>query len=288
MTFNVYALSSADSTQEDFWDDYPWTKGSGKMGKMDLGLTKGTPTLEVNYGLGNASIHERAFGSKFEDTKSFDIRFGHSDIEDKSKYVYEYDMTYLQLGKITSEWNSKRDTGKIRTDAWRFGIGDKKGYGYKFNDNTGILFYHGGAMNWTKINFKDKDINPGSRDSNEMAIYGNSFRFGKSMEGGITVQPFKPFAINVAYERAMVFPRTMFWYWAGSEIVKGVGEGLINEFVEEVFESTPEALPIVSFVLLNAYNYGFYELTKKHMNWPIYTATPMMYENFKIGATFNF
>jgi hypothetical protein len=53
-------------------------------------------------------------------------------------------------------------------------------------------------------------------------------------------------------------------------------------------DRSPYAGPIVHFVLKNALSYGFYELRKKHMNWPVQTVAPLMYENYKVGLTFAF
>jgi hypothetical protein len=46
--------------------------------------------------------------------------------------------------------------------------------------------------------------------------------------------------------------------------------------------------PVVAFILKGAISYGMYELRSNNMNWPIKTAEPMMFDNYKVGITFTF
>ena len=80
----------------------------------------------------------------------------------------------------------------------------------------------------------------------------------------------------------------MFWYWTASELVKGATTGLLGTFINEVGKASPSAVPVVNFVLQNALNYGFYELRQKHMNWPVHTEAPLIFDTFKIGVNVNF
>ena len=80
----------------------------------------------------------------------------------------------------------------------------------------------------------------------------------------------------------------MFWYWAGSEIIEGIAQGLIDHFANKIVEKSPIAGPIVYFILKNGLSYGAFELKKKYMNWPIETAAPFFSESYKLGISLSF
>jgi hypothetical protein len=44
----------------------------------------------------------------------------------------------------------------------------------------------------------------------------------------------------------------------------------------------------VNFVLKTGFSYGFYELRKTKMNWPFNSVSPLMYESWKVGMSFEF
>ena len=115
--------------------------------------------------------------------------------------------------------------------------------------------------------------------------YNESFRFGTSNEAGIRIKPIENLILDAAYERSVVFERHLFWKWAGSAIIETAAQGLIDGFINEVFESSPAAGPIVNFLLKNGLAYGLYELRQEKMNWPFNSEAPLSYDQFKFGVT---
>jgi len=80
----------------------------------------------------------------------------------------------------------------------------------------------------------------------------------------------------------------LFWKWAGSAIIEAAANGLLDVFIKEVFESSPQAGPIVNFLLKNALAYGIYELRQSDMNWPFTTTPPLAFDTFRFGVNFTF
>jgi hypothetical protein len=116
-------------------------------------------------------------------------------------------------------------------------------------------------------------------------LFNKDVRFGNSFQGGIQFKFMYSTAIDVSYERSIVYPRHLFWKWGMGMIIEGAGQGLVNLFVDEILESSPEAAPIVSFLLKNALSFGIYELRQDKMNWPFETTAPLAFDQFKVGIS---
>ena len=125
-------------------------------------------------------------------------------------------------------------------------------------------------------------------DKNMTDLFNQSFRFGNSTEGGIKFQFIPNMSVDASYERSVIFPRHIFWPWAGGVVVEAAGQWAIDSFVNEILDSSPYAAPVVNFVLKNALSYGLYELRQDKMNWPFNTAASLSYDQFKVGFTFVF
>jgi hypothetical protein len=80
----------------------------------------------------------------------------------------------------------------------------------------------------------------------------------------------------------------MFWYSALSSIIEVASHSILDEFIDEVREFSPEITPIINFILKSGLSYGLYELRRDNMNWPIETEAPFVMENFKVGFGLNF
>ena len=63
---------------------------------------------------------------------------------------------------------------------------------------------------------------------------------------------------------------------------------LLDQFIDEIGESSPYAVPVVNFFLKNGLSYAVYELRKDKMNWPFDSAPPLCIDSFKFGLTFVF
>lgn len=287
------SATTTDTTKtgEDDWsmfgfgDEWNW---DFKFWKPKVFIERESPTIEVIYGLKTKpKYHEDAFNGKFEDNYAVEVRLGHTNTRPvaNTDVVFKYDYNYAFVSNYSEDFGEKKTNPEgVGFDSWRFGFSWSNGYGYKFSDYSGLIFYHTQGINWTKFKFKNMPVE-GTRDYEALDVFGDAFRFGDHFEGGVKLRPIKNLAINAGYEQVLVFPRHMFWYWALSEIIESASQGILDGFIKEVRKSSPAATPVVSFILKNALSYGIYELRGKYMNWPTETAPPMKLENFKVGIT---
>ena len=297
----VYAQDS-DSTENDNsnchnWHSWHnWNNWGNHWSPFN---DQGDPFIEVHYGL--STPKQTNIFSKFANVAFGEIKLGYSNID--SVYdpnIIELKDRYVFASRISSYLKSgSHNFDEMMSDMWRFGIGWRSGYGYKFGAIT-ITQYHSSGFAWSRVEMEtspgdfwqltnppipyDKAVN----DINILNRYQDSFRFGTVWEGGISLTILNAVSINSGYEAAVIFPRYMFWNHAGSFIIEEGGLGLLDKFIDEIADRSPIAAPIVNFLLKNGYSYAFYTLKKSRMNWPFETEAPMTYETFKFGLTFTF
>lgn len=297
----VYAQDS-DSTENDNsnchnWHSWHnWNNWGNHWSPFN---DQGDPFIEVHYGL--STPKQTNIFSKFANVAFGEIKLGYSNID--SVYdpnIIELKDRYVFASRISSYLKSgSHNFDEMMSDMWRFGIGWRSGYGYKFGAIT-ITPYHSSGFAWSRVEMEtspgdfwqltnppipyDKAVN----DINILNRYQDSFRFGTVWEGGISLTILNAVSINSGYEAAVIFPRYMFWNHAGSFIIEEGGLGLLDKFIDEIADRSPIAAPIVNFLLKNGYSYAFYTLKKSRMNWPFETEAPMTYETFKFGLTFTF
>ena len=121
-----------------------------------------------------------------------------------------------------------------------------------------------------------------------LETYTGIMRFGQNFESGLKLQVYDPVSITASYSRSIIFPRHLFLQWAVSNMIEGIGQGIVDEFSKAVIKSSPSFGPIVNFVLKTGVSYGFYELRKTKMNWPFNSVSPLMYDSWKVGMSFEF
>ncbi|MEM4260938.1 MAG: hypothetical protein QXG00_06890 [Candidatus Woesearchaeota archaeon] len=248
------------------------------------------PYTEANWGISNPSINKDVFDGTFESIYEADFRLGY-----QSKWNNEYDSSiidytnhYFFLAHSSSDLISKKDLhNNIEARAWKLGFMNTDGYGYKISGQTNLIFYHSLGLQWTKVDFLNIDRTKFSQ-VDAVETYNDYFHFGEQWESGIKLQLFNFLSLNANYERQIIYPRHMFWYWTMGKMIEGVGYGLLESFTQSVMKSSTWALPVVNFILKSGLSYGIYELKKDRMNWPFETVSPLMYDNFKVGISFNY
>lgn len=254
----------------------------------------GKPTLEATYGVSKIGI--KSLGKSFANTGSAEIKVSYSSLHKRTDYISQYQNNFAFLSNNSMDLTSdKSNANDLTSETWRFGLGWQSGYAYQFG-NAAIIPYNSNAFVWTRIKYTGNSNpveNPGlynlsAVDAQMLKEFNETIRFGQLSEGGIKLQVVPILTLNAGYERAIVFPRHMFWKHAGSLILEGIGQGAIDTFVHEVLDSSPAAAPIVNFLLKNGFSYAFYQLRKEKMNWPFDTAEPLTYDTWKIGMTFTF
>jgi len=264
------------------WDDNSksWEKDY-KNWEGNFFTLSNDPTLSFNYGISKASI--KNLKNTFAKPNLAEIRVGFSEIRGIQDFLVRYKYEYLELTNISTQLNNKTTTD-LKSDLWRISAGWSKGYGYKIGDIT-ISLYNTTALNWSRLNMFTQASN--KSDSSYINYFDKSVRFGTSAEGGMAIRIIPQLSLTAGYEKSAIFPRHMFWKWAGSAILESIVGSSIDKFVQKIIESSPAAGPIVSFVLKSGIEYGLYELRKEKMNWPFKSAAPLSYDQFKFGLSFS-
>lgn len=290
LSISLLAQDEPDNEEEKEEKKWRW---EWEWDELDLGFRKSQPAISLQYGL--ATLKRDDFGLEFAKPNLVELKLGY--IKDKKAWETEniikhsYKFIYLSNSSTELSGNTNIPT-EFQTDMWRFGFGRTSGYGYKIGESAAIIPYYGYTLNWSRVNIKERNIGTfapiDAKDEAIINYYDESFRFGTSSEGGIRIKPICNLIIDAGYERSIVFQRHLFWKWAGSAVLESAVHGLLDTFINEIFESSPNAGPVVNFLLKNALAYGIYELRQDKMNWPFNSEAPLAYDQFKFGLTFVF
>lgn len=245
------------------------------------------PTVSIHYGASQGSLS--GLGQSFTDPRAAEFRIGGSREYMKEEGILMHRYNYVTLGNISTDLGTATSEGKINSNLWRFGLGWEKGYGYALNSGltpSAVLLYHAHGIHWSKLQVKDPVAD--AADKELIDVFNDTFRFGTMTEGGVRLRVLPMLVFDAGYERAVVFRRHLFWKSLGSAAIEGVALWYIDEFVENVLESSPGAVPVVNFVLKNAVSYAAYQLRKEKMNYPFRSESPLFHDTFKFGVTFVF
>lgn len=284
---SAYTFPQTEETKKDSaesawkWDD--WDEFHKDMDFINVGF-HGSPAIVLGYGISGLSLNQ--FKGEFADPNMVELKLGY--IKEKNyintEDIIKYNFNYLYLSNISTDLGNSNSEG-LSNNTWRFGAGNAKGYGYKIGKG-GITPYYSAALTWSRLDLKDQTITTDQRQL--LSSFDDTFRFGTNWEGGIKFKVIPMLTIDAGYERAVIFPRHLFWKWLGSAAIETAGQWMVDGFVKEIMKSSPYAGPVMSFVLKNALSYGMYELRQDKMNWPFKSAAPLAYDQFKFGFSVNF
>ncbi len=279
----VLAQDNTDTTAtEKEWEK--WEKDmNDRWGDFSMDFLKNAqPTIALNYGLSNMSYNN--FKEKFSNPNLFELQLGYTDFKMKwLESIFQMNYRFISVSDISTKLSGNKDG--LKSDMWRIGVGRTYALGYKFGKKS-LIPYYSNSLIWSRL--KMDDIVTDSTDKALIDHFNKSFRFGTSSKGGIEFQITQNIGINAEYERSIVFPRHLFWKWAGGVLIEASSQALLDEFIDAIYKSSPFAAPIANFILKNALSYGIYELRQDKMNWPFDTAAPLSYDQFKFGLTFVF
>ena len=275
------SISAQDTTKTEEWK-WHWEE----VGDW-VDWWKKKPSIGIKYGF--SKVNRKDVEAPFADNNLLELKLGYTSknttrfasfIERRKNkfFILSYNSTNLAGGSGTST--------DIETASWRFGFGSSSGYGYKLGKDASVTPFFASSMDWTNIDFKYDSLS--SNDKRVADLYDETFRFGSSIDMGIHIQATRLITLEASYERAVVYERHLFWKWAGSGIIELASHGLLDVFIKEILKSSPEAGPVVFFILKSALGYGLYELRQEKMNWPFSSAPPMAFDNIKFGVTFVF
>jgi hypothetical protein len=291
LSFSVPAYCQDNDTSDtntdwENWDknnDNKWDNIGSHMFDFKI---KGVPTIQLNYGSSKMTL--KNLSNKFAKPGMVELKLGYTTEKsfNGSDYVSKYKFKYFEVGNFTANLSGNQNSPDLITNSWRFGLGSASGYGYDLGHGFSITPYHQTSFDWTMVSMLSTPTNPA--DIHTTDLYKKSFRFGNSFQGGIQFKFTDNFGIDASYERSVVYSRHLFWKWGASELIEAIGQGAIDKFVEEILDSSPNAVPVVNFLLKNALSYGIYELKQEKMNWPFETAPPLAFNQFKLGLSFVF
>ena len=278
----VNITAQAQDDDNDWFDD---DDNSYENFNFDFHL-HGNPTIEMNYGGSTNSLH--LLTGKFNKANLAELKLGYTTENNLSstESIMKYKSKYFGLSNISYNLAKNSVASNYDGDMWRFSAGVDRGYGYKPGQKSAIIFYSGNALTLSRLKIDNPISNIG--DSLSLNMFRDAFRYGQKTEGGMKIQIIPQLVFSAGYERAMVFPRLLFWKWVGGVAIEAAGQAMIDEFVDKILDSTPIAAPVINFLLKNGLSYGIYELRKEKMNWPFNTAAPFLTDSYKFGVTFIF
>ncbi len=277
--FSLFAQENHDEatdTSETFLNNKFFRK------KKDFWWDIEHPTIKLSSSITYPSLSSMPSADKFNDMNSLAFYLGNTklDIKRNKKWelYYPYSQSFLFLENFSSKWKIK-DNLNIDGKIWKFGYISADGYSHPLGRTTTLNFIHSKSLNWSRLYLDNSN--------SELQPYTEQFRFGSFFASGLNLS-FKYFSLDFQYQRAMIFPHHKFWYWLGSTLIEEISEELLDIFIKQVINSTPEAAPLVNLLLKSGLSYGLYELRKDKMNWPFNTAAPLMHQGFNIGISFTF
>lgn len=249
------------------------------------------PTIELSYGLSDINLEGINFN--LADAGLFELKLGFTSqgVTSYGTNILKYKNRFLFLSNASSSNYTKSINPGVANNMWRFGLGNKEGYGVKLG-SVSISTYNSNSFAWTEFEYTQPpmpaNLENDQPDYSALNDFNDAFRFGSTTEGGINIQLSKGFSIQPKYEIADIFPRHLFGKQFMSSVIEYSGLFLVDTFTREIMRNAPVAGTFVNFILKNAYEYGFYQLRKTEMNWPFTSAAPLRYNTFKLGMTFTF
>jgi len=265
-------LSSVSYSQEE-WQDYVIWAWGGKY----------SPYIESDAGYGSLN-HKKITGS-FSNVGTVDFRFGFIELKNYKDYVRSLDERYA-FGTFISSDVAGSGSNDIKSELWRFGLGNRLGFGYAIG-NSSLIPYHQMQIALTQADFTYGST-LSQTDMEVLNRLEGDLRMGINYEGGVKFDIARTFSINAAVEGAIVFPRYKFMHWLGSYALQAASLGVVSYFSEAIVNSSPFFGPIMYFILKNGVAAAWYLAMKDQMYWPIDSETPLAMETFRFGASFTF
>lgn len=246
------------------------------------------PSIEISYGFSEVKLN--TFDQDLSDAGMLELKLGFTK-QSQSKYgknIFDFSNGFTFLSNASYEFASSGDnSGTVDNSMWRFGFGNKDGYGIRLGSQSALVPYVSNSFAWTEFKYKNDSLVM-SHSPSTLDDFNETFRFGSLTEGGINIQLFKGVSIEPKYEIANVYPRHLFGKQFMSSMIEYSGLFLIEGFTKYIMKNSPVAGVFVDFILKSAYEFGFYQLRKDQMNWPFTSTAPLRYNTFKIGMNFVF
>ncbi|MBD3163179.1 MAG: hypothetical protein GF346_12000 [Candidatus Eisenbacteria bacterium] len=235
---------------------------------------------------GLASIERDATAADFADRGLLGLRIGFSKerrlAEDET--VRRFSARNLFVERSSSE-PADASEEEIETSAWRFGLSDTDGEGYRIGTGAlTVIGTHAGAMGWSFIDLEEDRLEETDPNAyRRIDPFLDHVRFGTSWRGGLRISPHRNLAVQADYQRAILFPATKGLDLILSNALEAIALAAIDPFLAEVAERAPRAVPVLGFLFRGGILYGLYELRQENMHWPLDTAPPLSDDSFRFG-----
>lgn len=203
------------------------------------------------------------------------------------------DGVFLHVGQagsmatLDSSFDGVPLAAHTSTDLLVFGSIDESGYGYAIGENSSLRFLVCDHSTWTSVKprtYAEMD----TAGWQQVRDFTGSVRFGSTMAPTVEWRMGSTLSLRASYSWTQVLPRHMFWYWAGSELIEGIADGIAGAMVKSFGRSSTASLPVMNFILRNAVAYTFKELRREKMNWPFDTVAPLNITSWNVGLAVTF
>jgi hypothetical protein len=244
------------------------------------------PVIEFSYGI--SKIKNRDVNASFSDAGLAEMRLGFQKRYLLNSKIIKQRNSFIYIDGISNNLvNKTSGVMGLSPEMWRLGLGQAYGFGY-YTGNVSLSFYSSNSLGWTSYSNAKTNEELVKNESSFTGHYNNSIRFGSSTEGGIVLKAGNYITLRCGYDRSLVFPGYVFWEHSGSMLLEYGALALIDRFIMDIQKSSIYAVPVVDFLLKNAFSYALYTLRSEKMNWPFNGAAPLEINTFKIGLTFLF
>jgi hypothetical protein len=215
-------------------------------------------------------------------------------VTDKDIIKVKNDGIFVHVGQsgsmatIDSSYDGVPLAMHTSTNLISFGFVDESGYGYALGENSSIRLLVTDQSTWTSVRPQSYAEGLGPDQWQQLRDFTGGVRFGSTMAPTIEWKMGSTLSLRANYTWTQVLPRHMFWYWAGSELIEGVADGLASALIKSFGSSSTSSLPVMNFILRNAIAYGFKELRRDKMNWPFDTVSPLNVTSWNVGLSVTF
>ena len=262
-----------------------WGDGEGSDLANEIRRGRFTPFIEANWGVAQPGY--QGLAQSFASLGVAELKFGFTALDSVRRGVSSLDERYA-FGSYFAEDVSPMtpEEGDINTKLGRFGVGNRLGYGWGGKVLT-IEMYNQNSINWNSV----EAVNYEDLDAESQAVfdrYGDTLRYGQLFEAGVKVNVFRTLSVTAGVEGAIIFPRTVFWEWAGSAALYSAVQGAVQFFTAEITKSSSLLGPLLNFGLKSAVSAAYYYVSRDDMNWPFDSETPLTMESAKLGLTLDF
>ena len=241
-------------------------------------------TMEGGYGI--LHLGQKEFSGSMPQLGAAEVRWGFSAVTPLKHDLAQLDERFAFGAYMRPQWAaSAGPENSVQGDLWRFGFGARDGYGY-WPGNLIILPYFLWTLEWSHWHPDAAGLPPA--DSAIVARYDSRLCFGITSESGLKVQFGRHISIIAGYQFGLMYPRFVFPEWVASFAIIATAEGVTGVFTSGILRDAPWLTPVLHAVLKGAFAYGYYQLTRSDMNWPLHSETPLTCSGLKLGISIRF